>query len=67
MALRHPVGVQLYSGRKFPPLDSQLAVVAHFGFTHVNRSTPDWLSNRRENQKRKHLLQIIRFLQMNGA
>ncbi len=35
MALRHPVGVQLYSGRKFPPLDTQLAVVAHFGFTHV--------------------------------
>ena len=40
MALRHPVGVQLYSGRKFPPLDSQLAVVAHFGFTHVETFGP---------------------------
>ncbi len=40
MALRHPVGVQLYSGRKFPPLDLQLAVVAHFGFTHVETFGP---------------------------
>ena len=40
MALRHPVGVQLYSGRKFPPLASQFAVVAHCGFTHVETFGP---------------------------
>ncbi len=35
MALRHPFAVQLYSARKFPPLESQIAVAAHCGFTHV--------------------------------
>ena len=40
MALRHPFAVQLYSARKFPPLESQIAVVARFGFTHVETFGP---------------------------
>jgi sugar phosphate isomerase/epimerase len=40
MALRHPLGVQLYSGRKFPPLESQIAIVARCGFTHVETFGP---------------------------
>jgi len=40
MALRHPFAVQLYSARKFPPLESQIAVVARCGFTHVETFGP---------------------------
>jgi sugar phosphate isomerase/epimerase len=40
MALRHPLAVQLYSARKFPPLESQIAVVARCGFTHVETFGP---------------------------
>lgn len=40
MALRHPLAVQLYSGRNFPPLESQIAVVARAGFTHVETFGP---------------------------
>jgi sugar phosphate isomerase/epimerase len=52
MTLRHPVGVQLYSGRNFPPLGSQLAVLAHCGFTHVETFGP---LNEKANETR-HLL-----------
>jgi sugar phosphate isomerase/epimerase len=40
MTLRHPLAIQLYSGRKFPPLESQIAVVASCGFTHVETFGP---------------------------
>jgi sugar phosphate isomerase/epimerase len=40
MALRHPFAIQLYSGRKFPPVDSQIATVAKAGFTHVETFGP---------------------------
>jgi sugar phosphate isomerase/epimerase len=40
MALRHPFAIQLYSGRKFPPLESQVAVAAGAGFTHVETFGP---------------------------
>jgi sugar phosphate isomerase/epimerase len=40
MTLRHPFAIQLYSGRKFPPLESQIAVVASCGFTHVETFGP---------------------------
>ena len=40
MALRHPLAVQLYSGRNFPPLESQIAVAARAGFTHVETFGP---------------------------
>ena len=40
MALRHPLAVQLYSGRNFPPLESQIAVTARAGFTHVETFGP---------------------------
>jgi sugar phosphate isomerase/epimerase len=32
--------VQLYSGRKFPPLESQIATVSRCGFTHVETFGP---------------------------
>jgi sugar phosphate isomerase/epimerase len=34
------LGVQLYSGRKFPPLESQIVVVSRCGFTHVETFGP---------------------------
>jgi sugar phosphate isomerase/epimerase len=40
MALRHPFAVQLYSGRKFPPLESQIVIVARCGFSHVETFGP---------------------------
>ena len=40
MTLRHPFAIQLYSGRKFPPLESQIAVAARCGFTHVETFGP---------------------------
>ena len=40
MTLRHPFGVQLYSGRKFPPLESQIIVVSRCGFTRVETFGP---------------------------
>ncbi len=40
MALRHPFAVQLYSARKFPPLELQIAIVARCGFTHVETFGP---------------------------
>jgi sugar phosphate isomerase/epimerase len=40
MTLRHPLAVQLYSGRNFPPLESQIAVAARAGFTHVETFGP---------------------------
>ena len=40
MTLAHPLGIQLYSGRKFPPVEAQLATVARHGFTHVETFAP---------------------------
>ena len=40
MTLTHPLGIQLYSGRKFPPVETQLATVARHGFTHVETFAP---------------------------
>ncbi len=34
------LGLQLYSVRKFPPLESQLEIVARHGFTHVETFGP---------------------------
>ena len=35
MTLRHPLSLQIYSGRKFPPLASQLEIAARHGFTNI--------------------------------
>jgi sugar phosphate isomerase/epimerase len=35
MALEHALSFQLYSSRKFPPLDEQLATLAALGYTNV--------------------------------
>ena len=40
MTLAHPLGIQLYSGRKLPPVEQQLATVARHGFTHVETFAP---------------------------
>ena len=40
MTLTHPLGVQLYSGRKFPPVEAQLATIARHGFTNVETFGP---------------------------
>lgn len=40
MSLRHPLSIQLYSGRKFPPPEAQLRTVARHGFTNVETFGP---------------------------
>ena len=40
MTLAHPLGMQLYSGRKFPPVEAQLATIARHGFTNVETFGP---------------------------
>ncbi len=35
MTLAHPLGMQLYSGSKFPPVEAQFATIARHGFTSV--------------------------------
>jgi sugar phosphate isomerase/epimerase len=40
MTLAHPLGMQLYSGRKFPPVETQLATIARHGFTNVETFGP---------------------------
>jgi sugar phosphate isomerase/epimerase len=40
MTLEHPLGVQLYSGRKFPPMETQFATIARHGFTNVETFAP---------------------------
>jgi sugar phosphate isomerase/epimerase len=35
MALTHPLSMQLYSGRKFPPVEAQLAATVNAGFDSV--------------------------------
>ena len=40
MTLTHPLGMQLYSGRKFPPVEAQLATIARHGFTNVETFAP---------------------------
>ena len=40
MTLTHPLGMQLYSGRKFPPVEGQLATIASCGYTNVETFGP---------------------------
>src|SRR5208283_2941637 len=40
MTLAHPLGMQLYSARKFPPVEMQLATIARHGFTNVETFAP---------------------------
>ena len=40
MALAEPLGMQMYSGRKFPPVEAQLAAIARNGFTNVETFGP---------------------------
>jgi hypothetical protein len=41
MTLKHPLGVQLYSGRKFPPVEAQLGTIARDTvFTNVETVAP---------------------------
>jgi sugar phosphate isomerase/epimerase len=40
MTLAHPLGMQLYSGRKFPPVETQLETIARHGFTNVETFAP---------------------------
>jgi sugar phosphate isomerase/epimerase len=40
MTLTYPFGMQIYSGRKFPPVDAQLATIARLGFTNVETFGP---------------------------
>ena len=40
MTPTHPLGMQLYSGRKFPPVETQLATIARHGFTNVETFAP---------------------------
>ncbi len=35
MSLNHPLSMQLYSARKFPPVEDQLVVIARRGYTNV--------------------------------
>jgi len=35
MTLRHPLSLQIYSGRKFPPLAAQFEIAARHGFTNI--------------------------------
>jgi sugar phosphate isomerase/epimerase len=40
MALTDPVGVQMYSGRKFPPIEAQFETIARSGFTNIETFGP---------------------------
>ena len=40
MTLKHPLSMQLYSARKFPPVESQLAATAKYGFDTVETFGP---------------------------
>ena len=40
MALTDPLGVQIYSGRKFPPVEAQFETIARSGFTNVETFGP---------------------------
>ena len=40
MAISHPLSLQLYSARNFPPLEAQLATIARSGFTNVETFGP---------------------------
>ena len=40
MALTDPLGIQIYSGRKFPPVEALLATIARLGFTNVETFGP---------------------------
>jgi sugar phosphate isomerase/epimerase len=40
MSHTDPLSIQIYSGRKFPPLEAQLATVARSGFTNIETFGP---------------------------
>ena len=40
LPLKNPLALQLYSGRKFPPLFAQLETISRCGFTHVETFGP---------------------------
>jgi hypothetical protein len=40
MAVRHPLSLQLYSARNFPPLEAQVATIARSGFSNVETFGP---------------------------
>ena len=40
MTVTRPLGAQLYSGRKFPPVETQFATIARHGFTNVETFAP---------------------------
>jgi sugar phosphate isomerase/epimerase len=40
MALTCPFSIQIYSGRKFPPVEAQVATIARSGFTNVETFGP---------------------------
>ena len=40
MALKHPLSMQLYSARNFPPIEAQLAIAAKYGFDTVETFGP---------------------------
>ncbi len=37
MALTDPLGVQIYSGRNFPPIEAQFETIARSGFPSVRK------------------------------
>ena len=40
MALTDPLGMQIYSGRKFPPIEAQFETIARSGFTNIETFGP---------------------------
>jgi hypothetical protein len=40
VTLAHPLGMRLYSGRKFPPVEMQLATIARHGFINGETFAP---------------------------
>jgi sugar phosphate isomerase/epimerase len=40
MALTDPLGIQIYSGRKFPPIEAQFETIARSGFTNIETFGP---------------------------
>ena len=40
MPLTHPLSMQLYSARKFPPVEEQIAIIARRGYTNVETFGP---------------------------
>ncbi len=40
MPVTHPLSMQLYSARKFPPVEEQIATIARYGYTNVETFGP---------------------------